>query len=122
MSSPPPGRPEKIASYAEFWPYYLREHARPLTRGIHIFGTGLALAVLAAAIAAGNAWLIPAALVCGYGPAWYAHFFVEKNRPGTFGYPLWSLLSDFRMAGLWAAGSLEPELRRAGVNASPMRD
>ena len=105
----------KIESYADFWPYYLQEHARPETRAIHYAGTALATGCALAAVITGNLWFVFAALVGGYGPAWYAHFFVEKNRPATFTYPLWSLISDFRMAWAWVTGGLSAELDRAGV-------
>ncbi|HEY0104522.1 MAG TPA: DUF962 domain-containing protein [Rhizomicrobium sp.] len=104
-----------IATYRDFWPYYLQEHAKPATRNLHFAGTGLALASLAAAVATGRPVLALIALVAGYGPAWAAHFFVEKNRPATFTYPAWSLVSDFRMAWFWITGRLEAELHRAGV-------
>jgi len=42
-------------------------------------------------------WFILAALFCGYGAAWISHFFVEKNKPATFKYPIYSLLGDYRM-------------------------
>jgi hypothetical protein len=104
-----------IRSYTEFWPYYLQEHARPETRALHYFGTTAAVLFVLAALATGRWWIAVLALVAGYGPAWIAHFFVEKNRPATFTYPIWSIVSDFRMAWSWVTGHLGEELVKAGI-------
>ncbi len=107
--------PRSIASYREFWPFYLREHTRPETRLWHIVGTGAASVLLVAAVITLSYELLLGALIAGYGPAWFAHFFVEKNRPATVTYPIWSLVSDYRMAGAWLTGRLGQELEKAGV-------
>ena len=114
-TAPNAGRNSRIATYAEFWPYYLGEHRLRRTRTLHFFGTGLAIVVLVGAIIMQAWWFLLAAVVCGYLFAWIGHFFVERNRPATFTYPLWSLYSDFRMFGFWLAGRLDSELKRHSI-------
>ena len=82
---------------------------------MHYAGTGLGVACLIYAIASQIWWLLAVAFVASYGPAWTAHAFIEHNRPATFSYPVWSLISDFRMVALWLTGRLAPQLRDAGV-------
>ena len=106
---------QRIASYAEFWPAYLREHRRAETRRVHAIGTFTGVPVFLWGLLVGPWWLMLAGLVFGYGAAFGSHAFLERNRPATFSYPLWSLRSDLRMAWLMATGRLDEELRKAGV-------
>ncbi|MBX7500791.1 DUF962 domain-containing protein [Qipengyuania sp. YG27] len=106
---------ERYTTFAAFWPFYLREHARPGTRALHYVGTTLVVALGITALATGKFLLFAAMPVAGYLFAWVAHFTHEKNRPATFTYPLWSLRADFRMWWLWLTRRLGPELDAAGV-------
>lgn len=101
---------ERIKSFKEFWPYYLNEHSKPATRAMHLAGTAGAIALLGAAVVTGQWWLPAAAVAAGYGSAWTAHAFVEKNKPATFKYPLWSLMGDFKMLGHYVTGTLQREV------------
>ena len=84
----------RISSYEEFGPLRLAAH-----EAIHArwpFAGTTAVLGLAAGVAASPWWLVAAPFL-GYGPAWIGHFLLERNRPATFTYPLWSLRGDFRM-------------------------
>jgi hypothetical protein len=105
----------RIETYHEFWPFYLRQHAKHDTRLWHIVGTGASSVLLVASLVTFSYQLFIAALVAGYGPAWVAHFAIEKNHPATFRYPVWSLISDYRMTAAWLTGKLDRELAEAGV-------
>src|SRR6202007_1919623 len=74
----------EIHSFSDFWPYYVRAHSRGRTRVLHAVGSVLAVVMLGVALAV-NLWFLVAAPVIGYAFAWYAHFFVEGNKPATFG-------------------------------------
>ena len=103
---------KRFQTYAEFWPFYLGEHAKPSTRAVHYVGSIASVVALIVALATRNWWLLLAVPFLGYGPAWFGHFFIEKNRPATFQAPVWSLISDYRMCGLFLAGRLGHELMR----------
>ena len=96
-----------FTSFADFWPYYLSEHSQPATRVLHCLGTLAAIAFIVLMIAIGRWWLFPLALVPGYGCAWIGHFFIEKNKPATFTYPLWSFMGDWKMLALMLTGRLK---------------
>lgn len=87
----------RYQSFAEFYPFYLSEHSRRETRRIHFMGSALALLCLLWALLSGEARWFLAAVICGYGFAWFGHVFFEKNRPATFKYPLYSLMGDWKM-------------------------
>ena len=106
---------ETPKTYSEFWPYYLREHAKPWTRNIHYVGTGLVLAIAVYAVVTQQWTFLWAMPLAGYFFAWISHALIERNKPATFTYPLWSLVSDFRMFFLWVFGRLKAELDKAGI-------
>jgi hypothetical protein len=103
---------DHIDSYARFWDFYVQEHSKPLTRLLHFTGTTLGLVLLVCFIATGRWYLFPVFLVVGYAFAWFAHFVIEKNRPATFKYPLWSLISDFKMMWYMITGRMRREVER----------
>jgi hypothetical protein len=86
-----------FARFADFYPFYLSQHADRSCRRLHFAGTSLALlAVVIALLTLDFRWLL-AGLVAGYAFAWVGHYFFEKNRPATFTYPLYSFLGDWVM-------------------------
>jgi len=87
----------RFNSFAEFYPFYLAEHADRTNRRLHFVGTSLVAVIALVAITTTQWWLLPAVPVAGYGFAWAGHVLVEKNRPATFSHPFYSLLGDFAM-------------------------
>lgn len=72
---------------------------------------GLALAV--------DLWFLLAVPLIGYSFAWYAHFFIQGNKPATFGHPFYSLAADYRMVFLMMAGRMDEEVARYVGPAGP---
>lgn len=106
---------ERIATFREFYPFYLSEHRNPTCRKLHFAGSTLVIAVLVAAAVTGNPWLLLLAPVAGYGFAWVGHFAFEKNRPATFKYPAWSLAGDWVMYWQLLTGKIPFEERNPGT-------
>ncbi|MCY7294649.1 DUF962 domain-containing protein [Alteromonas sp. a30] len=95
LTTQEPGK--KYSSFAEFYPFYLSEHANLTCRRLHFVGSCLVLCVLAWALLT-QSWSVLILLpIIGYGFAWVGHFFFEKNRPATFTYPLYSFIGDWVM-------------------------
>ena len=96
------GSPRRFASFREFYPFYLGEHANVVCRRLHFAGSLGVLVLVATAIVRGNAWWLLGALACGYGFAWVGHFVFEKNRPASFKQPFYSFVGDWVMyANVW---------------------
>jgi hypothetical protein len=99
-------------SYDEFWDFYVAEHSRPATRALHFVGTSLGIMLLILFVATARWYLIPLCFVTGYAFAWFAHFVVEKNKPATFKYPVWSFISDYKMMWYMLTGRMHGEVSR----------
>ena len=83
--------------FADFYPFYLTEHAHPVSRRLHFLGTACFITLAVYALASQRYLLLVLSPLPGYALAWAGHFFFEKNRPATFRYPRFSLMGDFRL-------------------------
>ncbi|MHB1544978.1 MAG: Mpo1-like protein [Gammaproteobacteria bacterium] len=86
-----------FVTFSEFYRYYLTQHSTINCRRMHFVGTLLVIMDLAFALIQHNFWWLIWAPFLGYGCAWLGHGLFEKNRPATFGHPIWSLIGDGRM-------------------------
>lgn len=101
----------QIHTFAEFWPFYVRAHSKLHTRILHAIGSTLALVCILLGILR-SPWFFLAAPVIGYAFAWYGHFFVEHNKPATFGHPFYSLAADYVMVWKMITGQMNAEVAK----------
>jgi len=87
----------QFRTFADFYPFYLSQHADRTCRRLHFAGTTLGLVAVLHAFSTLNFWWLLAGLAAGYAFAWVGHFFFEKNRPATFTHPLYSFMGDWVM-------------------------
>jgi hypothetical protein len=104
-------------SFDDFWPHYVRAHSKPRTRLLHAAASVLAVILFGAAFRL-NLWLLVGVPIVGYGIAWSSHFFVEHNRPATFGNPFYSLYADYHMLFLMMAGRMDDEVAKYTSHAA----
>jgi hypothetical protein len=102
----------EIESFEQFWDFYVAEHKQAATRAFHFVGTTAAVGCAALGLLTRRRWLLLLAPVLGYGPAWFSHFVIEKNRPASFSYPLWSFQADFVMWSKIVRGQMQAEVDR----------
>ena len=88
---------EEYKTFKDFYPYYIEEHSKPKTKLLHFIGTSISLFFLAQLVITFDPIYLIYALLSGYGFAWVAHFFIEKNKPATFTYPFYSFIGDHKM-------------------------
>ena len=88
---------ENYKTFKDFYPYYIEEHSKPKTKLLHFIGTSISLFFLVQLVITFDPIYLIYALLSGYGFAWVAHFFIEKNKPATFTYPFFSLIGDYKM-------------------------
>ena len=93
-------------NFAAFYAYYLTQHRNRTSRRLHVIGTGSVIVLTLYALLSLQPWLLLLVPLVGYGFAWVGHFGFEKNKPATFGHPLWSLRSDFVMFGQVLSGRI----------------
>ena len=86
-----------FSRFADFYSFYLSQHADRTCRRLHFVGTSLGLLAVLHAFSTLNFWWLLAGLVAGYAFAWVGHYFFEKNRPATFTHPLYSFMGDWVM-------------------------
>ncbi|HTU83633.1 MAG TPA: DUF962 domain-containing protein [Candidatus Acidoferrales bacterium] len=104
-------------TFDEFWPRYLRAHRDRRTRACHVAGTLAGTALALSGLVTRKPWLVGAGLVAGYGPAWFSHAFIERNRPETFSAPIASLRADYAMAWHVLRGTIGEQYARIETRA-----
>ncbi|MDB4859271.1 DUF962 domain-containing protein [Candidatus Marinimicrobia bacterium] len=87
----------KFNSFSEFYPFYLSEHKKNLTKIYHMIGSLTVISLIIFSIYSTNYKYLCFTPIAGYGFAWYSHFFIENNKPATFKYPLYSFIGDWIM-------------------------
>lgn len=112
----------KIETFGDFWPVYLRAHSSPASRAWHIAGLVGGALVAGALLATGMVFFLAAALVPVHLGALLGHRLGLRTADlrAVEERPDWAAVAGLKMAGLMLTGQLEPELRRAQGERAPL--
>jgi hypothetical protein len=109
---------QRYQRFEDFWPYYVSEHANPLNRRLHFWGTNNLFFWLTLALLLRSPKLAVFAVVSSYAYAWIGHFLIEKNVPATLNYPVLSALGDLKMYIKTWQGEMDAEVVQYTRNLS----
>lgn len=85
----------------EFFPEYMDAHSRYATRALHTLGLVVGWSSFWFAILRREWWAMSLLPISAYGFGFFAHLWVEKNRPASFKHPFLSIACDHVMAALF---------------------
>jgi hypothetical protein len=89
-----------VGTFEEFWPHYLRLHARPETQAMHAVATLSCIGLFGAAVVLRSPILAVCAPLVDYAIAQASHRLFEANRTTPWKNPLWHTLAELRMLGM----------------------
>jgi hypothetical protein len=101
-----------VSTFEEFWPFYVRMHARAATQRLHALATLTAAALAIAGACLRQPLLIVAAPLADHLIAQLAHRFCEGNATQPLRKPSWHARAELRMFRLVLTGRMRAETRR----------
>jgi hypothetical protein len=105
--------PYDVTTFEEFWPHYVRLHARPETQALHAVATLTCMTLLGAAVVLKNPLLALAAPLADYAIAQTSHRVFEANRTTPWKNQIWHTRAELRMLRLVLTGRMAAEVARA---------
>jgi hypothetical protein len=112
----------KINSFSEFWPEYLRAHASAPSRAFHFAGILLSLVTAAALLSCGMVFFLVLAIIPAQIGAWAGHKLSLRRDSVSAEHPDWAAFADVKMFALAVTGRLERELAKiADLPSQPSR-
>lgn len=104
--------PYDVATFEDFWPYYVRLHRRPETQWLHALATSSCVALLAAGVVTRSPLLVVAAPLADYAIAQMSHRLFEKNKTTPWKRQDWHTRAELRMLRLVVTGRMKDEVER----------